>query len=345
MPPRRIGTRVTPRFEDQGSHNQDGRNQEHSEEKDEDYVEQDDSRAFKSLKPHAFHGSADPVEAGAWLKEMKKSFEILSTDEANKMLRKGNEAYLAYVVDTLKEVPNLQDIPVVNECEDVFPQDFPGLPPDRVIEFDIELAPGTTPVSKAPYRTEAEHAEHLRIDLRILREEHLFSKFSKCAFWRNKVQLLGHVINKEGVLVDPSKIEAVSNWERPTTPTEEGKTQNDNVFGGIDKGFRENGNRSKGNRAEIEKLFEIAIQPELLEKIILCQGKVMNEGRESMTGEEIHTERDDKGIIRYSYGIWVPNVQELKDEILDESHSSRYSIHPGSTKMYRDLKEYYWGPA
>ena len=68
------------------------------------------------------------------------------------MLRKGNEAYLAYVVDTQKEEPNLQDIPVVNEFEDVFPQDLPGLPPDRVIEFAIELAPGTVPVSKAPYR-------------------------------------------------------------------------------------------------------------------------------------------------------------------------------------------------
>ncbi|KAL8098122.1 hypothetical protein AgCh_031043 [Apium graveolens] len=48
--------------------------------------------------------------------------------------------------------------------------------------------------------------------------------------------------------------------------------------------------------------------------------------------------------MRYSYRIRVPNVQELKDEILDESHSSRYSIHTGSTKMYRDLKEYYWWP-
>ncbi|KAL8155848.1 hypothetical protein AgCh_001046 [Apium graveolens] len=69
-------------------------------------------------------------------------------------------------------------------------------------------------------RTEAEHAEHLRIALGILREEQLYAKFSKCEFWRNEVQFLGHVINKEGVLVDPSKIEAVSNWERSTTPTE-----------------------------------------------------------------------------------------------------------------------------
>ena len=57
-----------------------------------------------------------------------------------------------------------------------------------------------------------------------------------------------------------------------------------------------------------EKLFEIAIQPGLSKKIILCQEKVMNEGRESMTGEEINTKKDDKGITRYSYRIWVPNI-------------------------------------
>ena len=51
-----------------------------------------------------------------------------------------------------KEVPNIKDVEVVNEFEDVFPDDLPGLPPDREIEFAIELAPGTAPVSKAPYR-------------------------------------------------------------------------------------------------------------------------------------------------------------------------------------------------
>ena len=83
---------------------------------------------------------------------------------------------------------------------------------------------------------------------------------------------------------------------------------------------------AKVTRAGTEKLFEIVMQPELLEKIILCQEKVMNEGREPMTGEEINTKKDDKGIMRYSYKIWVPNVQELKEGILDESHSSRNKI-------------------
>ncbi|KAL8125740.1 hypothetical protein AgCh_013127 [Apium graveolens] len=59
-----------------------------------------------------------------------------------------------------------------------------------------------------------------------------------------------------------------------------------------------------------EKLFEISMQPELLEKIRLCQEKVMNEGRESMTGEEIHTEKDDKGIMRdLKEYYWWPNMK------------------------------------
>ncbi|KAL8121917.1 hypothetical protein AgCh_018593 [Apium graveolens] len=72
-------------------------------------------------------------------------------------------------------------------------------------------------------KIEQEHAEHLRIVLEILRNEKLYAKFSKCEFWLREVRFLGHVVSSKGVLVDPAKMEAVSNWERPTTPTEEKK--------------------------------------------------------------------------------------------------------------------------
>ena len=97
-----------------------------------------------------------------------------------------------------------------------------------------------------------------------------------------------------------------------------------------------------------DMLMEIQMQTPLLEKIRLCQEQKMEEERNSeedvLTGEEIKCERDNRGIMRYAGRIWVPNVQELKDEILYEGHNSRYSVHPGTTKMYRDLKEYYWWP-
>ncbi|KAK2443611.1 hypothetical protein QL285_014700 [Trifolium repens] len=65
-----------------------------------------------------------------------------------------------------------------------------------------------------------EHAEHLRIVLSILREKQLYAKFSKCEFWLSEVKFLGHVISQGGVSVDPSKVEAVLNWERPRSVTE-----------------------------------------------------------------------------------------------------------------------------
>ncbi|GJR36383.1 putative reverse transcriptase domain-containing protein [Tanacetum coccineum] len=65
-----------------------------------------------------------------------------------------------------------------------------------------------------------EHADHLRIILELLKKEKLYAKFSKCDFWISIVQFLGHVIDSQGIHVDPAKIEAVKNWASPTTPTE-----------------------------------------------------------------------------------------------------------------------------
>ncbi|KAJ9567489.1 hypothetical protein OSB04_003455 [Centaurea solstitialis] len=69
-------------------------------------------------------------------------------------------------------------------------------------------------------KTREEHVVHLREVLEVLRRERLYAKFSKCAFWLEEVQFLGHIINREGIKVDPAKIEAVMNWEVPKAPTE-----------------------------------------------------------------------------------------------------------------------------
>ncbi|GJZ39678.1 reverse transcriptase domain-containing protein [Tanacetum coccineum] len=69
-------------------------------------------------------------------------------------------------------------------------------------------------------RNKEEHANHLRIILELLKKEKLYAKFSKCDFWIRIVQFLGHLIDNQGLHVDPAKIEAVKNWTSPTTPTE-----------------------------------------------------------------------------------------------------------------------------
>ncbi|GJX33711.1 putative reverse transcriptase domain-containing protein [Tanacetum coccineum] len=69
-------------------------------------------------------------------------------------------------------------------------------------------------------KTREEHVEHLRLVLGLLKKEKLYAKFSKCEFWLREVQFLGHVINGNGIHVDPSKIKAVKNRKAPRTLTE-----------------------------------------------------------------------------------------------------------------------------
>ncbi|GJY01542.1 putative reverse transcriptase domain-containing protein [Tanacetum coccineum] len=69
-------------------------------------------------------------------------------------------------------------------------------------------------------RNKEEHADHLKIILELLKKEKLYAKISKCDFWISIVQFLRHVIDSQGIHIDPTKIEAVNNWASPTTPTE-----------------------------------------------------------------------------------------------------------------------------
>ena len=64
------------------------------------------------------------------------------------------------------------------------------------------------------------HREHLRRILGILRERQLYAKFSKCEFWTDQIAFLGHVISRDGIQPDPSKIKAITEWEIPKSITE-----------------------------------------------------------------------------------------------------------------------------
>nr|GEV29808.1 putative reverse transcriptase domain-containing protein [Tanacetum cinerariifolium] len=218
----------------------------------------------------------------------------------------------AQVMEKKSDEKRLENIPVVREFPDVFPEELHGLALVRQVEFQIDLISGAKPVARAPYRlapsemqelsnqlqeladrgfirpsyhqlrvrdedipktafrkryghyefqvmpfgltnvpavfmdlmnrvckpylnkfvivfiddiliyscNKEEHANHLRIILELLRKEKLYAKFSKCDFWIRIVQFLGHLIDSQGLHVDPVKIKAVKNWASPTTPTE-----------------------------------------------------------------------------------------------------------------------------
>jgi hypothetical protein len=65
-------------------------------------------------------------------------------------------------------------------------------------------------------QSEEEHVNHLKMVLQRLREHQLYAKLSKCEFWIDEVLFLGHIINKEGLAVDPKKVAAIMNWKAPT---------------------------------------------------------------------------------------------------------------------------------
>ncbi|GJT11459.1 putative reverse transcriptase domain-containing protein [Tanacetum coccineum] len=306
--------------------------------------------------------------------QSKTRLNLISCIKTKRYISRGCQVFMIQVMEKKSDEKRLEDIPVVKEFPDVFPEDLPGLPPVRQVEFQIDLIPGAAPVARTPYRlapsemqelsnqlqeltdrgfirpstspwgapvlfvkkkdgsfrmcidyrelnkltiknryplpriddlfdqlqgssvyskidlrsgyhqlrvreedipktafrtryghyefqvmpfgltnapvvfmdlmnrvckpyldkfvivfiddiliyshNEEEHANHLRIILELLRKEKLYAKFSKCDFWIHIVQFLGHLIDSQGLHVDPAKIEAVKNWTSPTTPTE-----------------------------------------------------------------------------------------------------------------------------
>nr|GFB36331.1 hypothetical protein [Tanacetum cinerariifolium] len=109
---------------------------------------------------------------------------ILSCTKTEKYVKKGFPFFLAHIttkeVEDQSEKKRLEDIPI----------------------------------------DEKEHEEHLKAILELLKKEELYAKFSKCEFWIPKVQFFGHVIDSQGIHVDPAKIESVKDWATPKSPTE-----------------------------------------------------------------------------------------------------------------------------
>ncbi|KAA0047291.1 retrotransposon protein, putative, Ty3-gypsy subclass [Cucumis melo var. makuwa] len=93
---------------------------------------------------------------------------LISVLKAEKLLRKGYIAFLAHIVVVQREKLKPEDVPVVKEFLNVFLDDLSDLPPDREIEFTIELLQGTTPISQAPYRMAPSELKELKMQLQEL---------------------------------------------------------------------------------------------------------------------------------------------------------------------------------
>ena len=93
---------------------------------------------------------------------------VISAMQARRFIRKRYEAFLALILDSKIGQVELEKIPIVREFPDVFPEELPGIPPEREVDLSIEIVPGTAPVSMAPYRMAPVELKELKVQLQEL---------------------------------------------------------------------------------------------------------------------------------------------------------------------------------
>ncbi|GJQ90309.1 putative reverse transcriptase domain-containing protein [Tanacetum coccineum] len=234
-----------------------------------------------------------------------------------------------------------------------------------------------------------EHEDHLKANLGLLKKEELYAKFSKCEFWILKVQFIGHVIDSQGIHLDPAKIESIKDWTSPNTLKEirqflglvgyfrrftEGFSK---VAKPMTKLMKKKVAFEWGNKQEAafqtlkNKLCSAPILafPQGAENfIVYCDASHKGLGAVLMQNEKTKAQKPENlknkdvgGIIRKDIPkekleprtdgtlclngkSWLPCYGDLRTVIMHEYHKSKYSIHPGSDKMYQDMKKLYWWP-
>ncbi|KAL8120149.1 hypothetical protein AgCh_017330 [Apium graveolens] len=240
--------------------------------------------------------------------------------QTKRLLRQGCKAYFSCVLDIEKESPRIEDIPVVCKFSDVFPDELPRLPPDREIKVTIDLAPDTEPVSKDPYQMAPVEMKDLATQLQDLLEKKypthdldLAAIIFAVKLWRHYLyeeeyeiytdhKSLNYHLEKANIVED-----ALSRKERLNmlTSSEELVREFEKLEFEV---------RAPGESTEMN--YVMTFQPKLLEKIRRCQEEVMSQEDDNLMGEEITSQKDDKGILRFSSRTWVSNISELKEEIL-----------------------------
>ncbi|WVZ63408.1 hypothetical protein U9M48_013042, partial [Paspalum notatum var. saurae] len=203
-------------------------------------------------------------------------------------------------------------------------------------------------------KTEEEHEKHLRLVLQKLREHKLYAKLSKCEFWLDQVPFLGHIVSKGGIMVDPSKISSVpevvkevrgflglagyyrrfiksfSKIAKPMTSLlEKGvpfiwTKERQAAFDELKKRLT---TAPVLTLPDLTKSFTVYCDAskEGLGCVLMQEGKVIAYASRQLRKHEVNYPTHD--------------LELAAVLILGEAHDTAYSIHPGSTKMYHDLKE------
>nr|GEW51395.1 hypothetical protein [Tanacetum cinerariifolium] len=236
------------------------------------------------------------------------------------------------------EKKRLQDVPVIQDFPKVFPEELPGLPPPRQVEFRIDLIPGAAPVARSPYRLARSKMKELSEQLKELSEKGFIQPSSSP--W-------GALGDDEEEAFQTLKLKLCS---VPILSLPEGSEDFVMYCDASLKGFEDVLMQQEKRRwIELLRYYDCVIRyhsgkPNVVADALIKACKEENIGAEGflVKGEPFEVRSDGTKCLKGR--VWVPLFGGLRDLITLESHKSKYSIHPGSDKMYHDLKKLYWWP-
>ncbi|XP_070036352.1 uncharacterized protein [Nicotiana tomentosiformis] len=253
------------------------------------------------------------------------------------MIRKGYIYHLVWVLDVKAESLTIQSILMVNEFPDVFPDELPSLPPEREIDFAIDTLPDTQPVSSPPYRIAPAKLKELKEQLRDLLEKGFIRPSTSpwgapVLFVRKKYDSLPPLTN---LTQKETKFQWTNACERSFQALKDRLTSAPvlTLLEGTDGYAIYCDSSGIGLGCKLmQHVKERQYEDHVLAHYIDISPQKENTSFE-ITGD---------GFLRYRGRLCVPNVAGLHHQVMREAHYSRYSIHPGVTKMYHDIGGIYW---
>ncbi|GJW37147.1 putative reverse transcriptase domain-containing protein, partial [Tanacetum coccineum] len=327
-----------------------------------------------NLLNHPFNINLMPVELGSFDAIIgmdcnmghEARLHIISYSKTQEYMLKGCPVFLAHVttkeVEDKSEKKRLEDVPIVRDFPEAFPEDLPGLPLTRQVKFQIDLIPSVAPVSQAPYRLAPSEMKELSEQLKELSDKGFIRPSSSP--WGAPVLFVKKKDGSFQMYIDYRELNKLTVKNRYSLPRIDDlfdQLQGSSFYSKID--LRLGYNQLRVREEYIPKTafrtcyghYEFQVMPFGLTNAPTVFMDLMNQNEDgggmlvenAKNPEAIRTKKLEPradGTLCLNGRSWLPCYGDLRTVIMHESHKSKYSIHSGSDKMYQDMKKLYWWP-